>query len=234
MAHARRYFKEALPTAAVACAQALALIKQLYGIERVASDRQLDAPARQGSFGRSRRGRCWSRTARHLLEQRAAALPKSPLGAVTGYALRNWAALTCYTEDGRLKIDNNGAEQALRPIVLGRKNFGCSRAVKRQRTGPPSCVHSSRPASTCRSIPSSTCAMSSSAFRLHPARLVLELDAARVEAPAAALRTSRRLNGGLLIIRPRLRPVSSISIYVSIATRPPSSLSTGWTVEMEL
>ena len=32
-------------------------------------------------------------------------------------------ALTRYTEDGRLKIDNNGAEQALRPIVLGRKNW---------------------------------------------------------------------------------------------------------------
>ena len=59
----------------------------------------------------------------YLLEQRAAALPKSPLGAATGYALRNWAALTRYTEDGRLKIDNNGAEQALRPIVLGRKNW---------------------------------------------------------------------------------------------------------------
>jgi len=43
-AHARRYFKEALPTAAVPCAQALALIKQLYGIERTASDRRLDAP----------------------------------------------------------------------------------------------------------------------------------------------------------------------------------------------
>jgi hypothetical protein len=35
MAHARPYFKEGLPTAAVPCAQALATIKQLYGIERV-------------------------------------------------------------------------------------------------------------------------------------------------------------------------------------------------------
>ena len=51
------------------------------------------------------------------------ALPKSPLAAAIGYALRNWVALTRYTEDGRLKIDNNGAEQALRPIVLGRKNW---------------------------------------------------------------------------------------------------------------
>ena len=43
MAHARRYFKEAMPTAAVVCAQVLALIGQLYGIERAANDRQFDA-----------------------------------------------------------------------------------------------------------------------------------------------------------------------------------------------
>jgi hypothetical protein len=38
--------------------------------------------------------------------------------AAIGYALRNWVALTRYVEDGQLKIDTNGAEQALRPIVL--------------------------------------------------------------------------------------------------------------------
>ena len=50
-------------------------------------------------------------------------MPKSLLATAIGYALRNWAALARYTEDGRLKMDNNGAEQALRPIVLGRKNY---------------------------------------------------------------------------------------------------------------
>lgn len=105
--NARRYFKEAMPTAAVVCAQALAIIGQLYGIERAASDKHLDAPARQ-----------------RLRQEQASALPKSPLlSTAVGYALRNWIALTRYTEDGRLKIDNNGAEQALRPIVLGRKNW---------------------------------------------------------------------------------------------------------------
>jgi hypothetical protein len=59
----------------------------------------------------------------YLEEQHPTALPKSPLGSAVGYALRNWTALTRYHEDGRLKIDNNGAEQALRPIVLGRKNW---------------------------------------------------------------------------------------------------------------
>jgi transposase len=122
MAHARRYFKEALPTAAVPCAQTLAIIKQLYGIERAASDRQLDATARQGLRQEQARPMLEKLQA-YLQEQRAAALPKSPLGAAIGYALRNWVALTRYAEDGRLKIDNNGAEQALRPIVLGRKNW---------------------------------------------------------------------------------------------------------------
>ena len=122
MAHMRRYFKEAMPTAAVACAQVLAIIGQLYGIERAASDKHLDVSARQ---------RLRQEQARPILEklhaslqgQQATALPKSPLGAAIGYALRNWVALTRYTDDGRLRIDNNGAEQALRPIVLGRKNW---------------------------------------------------------------------------------------------------------------
>jgi hypothetical protein len=37
--------------------------------------------------------------------------------------VRNWVALTRYTEDGRLKPDNNGAEQGMRTIVLGRRNW---------------------------------------------------------------------------------------------------------------
>jgi transposase len=122
MAHARRYFKEALSTAAITCAEALALIKQLYGIERAASDRQFEAPARQ-RLRQEQAPPILDKLQAYRQEQQAAALPKSPLGAAIGYALRNWVALKRYTEDGRLKIDNNGAEQALRPIVLGRKNW---------------------------------------------------------------------------------------------------------------
>jgi len=121
-AHARRYFKEAMPTAAVACAQALAIIGQLYGIERAASDKHPDACARQRLRQEQARP-ILDKLYAYLQEQRATALPKSPLGTAVGYALRNWTALTRYTEDGRLKVDNNGAEQALRPIVLGRKNW---------------------------------------------------------------------------------------------------------------
>lgn len=121
-AHARRYFKEAMPTAAVPCAQVLALIGQLYGLERTARERQLDPPARQ-RLRQTQARPLLAQLHAYLQAQQAATLPKSPLAAALGYALRNWVALTRYIEDGRLKIDNNGAEQALRPIVLGRKNW---------------------------------------------------------------------------------------------------------------
>jgi transposase len=39
------------------------------------------------------------------------------------YALSNWVALSRYCEDGRLEIDNNAAERALRAVALGRKNW---------------------------------------------------------------------------------------------------------------
>jgi len=96
----------------------------------------------------------------YLQGPHATALPKSLLATAIGYALRNWAALARYTEDGRLKMDNNGAEQALRPIVLGRKNylFAGSEAAAHRTAILCSLVQ------TCKhlkSIRSCTCAMSS-------------------------------------------------------------------------
>lgn len=49
--------------------------------------------------------------------------PKNPLGQAIGYTLNNWEALTAYLEDGRLDIDNNVAERAIRPFAIGRKNW---------------------------------------------------------------------------------------------------------------
>jgi transposase len=49
--------------------------------------------------------------------------PKSLLGKAIDYALSNWPRLIVYIEDGRLKPDNNAAENAIRPFVVGRKNW---------------------------------------------------------------------------------------------------------------
>ena len=48
---------------------------------------------------------------------------KSDTAAAIRYALSRWRALCRYLDDGRVEIDNSGAERALRAIALGRKNF---------------------------------------------------------------------------------------------------------------
>ena len=58
------------------------------------------------------------------LKARAAdTLPKSPLGLAISYARNQWRALKRFVEDGALEPDNNTAENALRPIALGRKHY---------------------------------------------------------------------------------------------------------------
>ena len=48
---------------------------------------------------------------------------KSELAKAMRYALSRWPALCCYTNDGRIEIDNNAAERSIRGIALGRKNY---------------------------------------------------------------------------------------------------------------
>lgn len=49
--------------------------------------------------------------------------PKGLLGTAINYALKNWEKLIVYVNDGLLKPDNNAAENAIRPFVVGRKNW---------------------------------------------------------------------------------------------------------------
>lgn len=49
--------------------------------------------------------------------------PKSPLGEAMSYALNQWPHFLHYLEDGRLEIDNNRSERAVKPFVIGRKNW---------------------------------------------------------------------------------------------------------------
>jgi hypothetical protein len=48
---------------------------------------------------------------------------KSALAEAIRYATTRWPALTRYAADGRIEIDNNAAERALRAVALGRKNY---------------------------------------------------------------------------------------------------------------
>ncbi|MFT4671977.1 MAG: transposase [Pseudohongiellaceae bacterium] len=50
-------------------------------------------------------------------------LPKSAIGKAIGYSLRQWPKLSRYIEHGNLNIGNNRAERAIKPFVIGRKNW---------------------------------------------------------------------------------------------------------------
>lgn len=121
-AHARRRFVEAskvLPEGKRGRAhEALALIGQLYAIEK--SARELNDAERLAQ--RQTRSRAVIDELRRWLEQVLPTVPPSSvLGGALGYLHRQWPRLIRYLERGDLPIDNNPAENAIRPFVVGRK-----------------------------------------------------------------------------------------------------------------
>ena len=120
-AHVRRKFYEIhVAHASPIAAEALDRIARLYGIEaairgRPADERRGVRQARAGPELEALQG--WLHTTLTTLSR------KSELAVAIRYALSRWVALTRYRDDGRLEIDNNAAERALRPVALGRKNW---------------------------------------------------------------------------------------------------------------
>ncbi len=119
-AHARRKFKEAAVSDVVRAHQALAWVRTLYEVERDA--KELDAQGRR-ALRQERSKPVLETMGEWLGAQRGRVLPKSPIGEAVTYALNQWGALLRYLDDGDLAIDNNAAENALRGIALGRKNY---------------------------------------------------------------------------------------------------------------
>jgi transposase len=57
------------------------------------------------------------------LESYKRVTPQSPIGKAISYSLQRWDKLSIYVSDGRLSIDNNFVENAIRPLAIGRKNY---------------------------------------------------------------------------------------------------------------
>lgn len=119
MAHARRRFVEAFATDGSA-ALIVALIQQLYQVERAAADFSPDARrALRQEYAVPLLAQI--KTERDRLA--STVLPKSPLGDAVRYLTNQWEALQRFADDGRLAIDNNRAENQLRVVAVGRKNW---------------------------------------------------------------------------------------------------------------
>jgi len=132
MAHARRRFNDAVKAQGRnrkrgKAHRGLSLIRKLYRIESQVRKQTADERYAQ----RQKHARPILAEIRSWLDD---ALPQVSPSSATGKALNylhnEWRQLTRYLDDGRLEIDNNGAENAIRPFVLGRKNWLFSASVK--------------------------------------------------------------------------------------------------------
>jgi transposase len=108
MAHARRHFRKALESDQTRMGPALLLIAQLYRVEKQA--RSVSAEDRL-RLRQLQAKPILNKLHQYLLDIEAEVLPKSPQGRAVRYALKNWTALTRYSEDGNLEIDNNRVER---------------------------------------------------------------------------------------------------------------------------
>jgi transposase len=135
-AHARRKFDEAVKALGTGgwkkpgkAGEALALIGRLYAIEKDLREKQATSATRYTTR---------QEQAKPILDELkewanktiSAVPPKTALGVALNYLLSHWPRLIRYLDDGRLEIDNNAVENAIRPFVVGRKGWLFSDSVR--------------------------------------------------------------------------------------------------------
>ena len=121
-AHARRKFTEALKEDKAGAEYALKQIGMIYKVEDMATDQDMDHEQR--SELRKRLAYPILRAFEKWLEQyHTKVLPKGRMSKAISYTYNIFHRLSRYHLDGRYQIDNNGVENAIRPLAIGRKNF---------------------------------------------------------------------------------------------------------------
>ena len=119
--HARRHVYEAREVDLSISAMPLALINQLYDIERRALD-----------WSNDKRTEVRQRESKLLLDRLGewldgpvakSVLPASKLAAALNYVRNHWDALNAYVADGGLPIDNNWVERLMKRVAVGKKNW---------------------------------------------------------------------------------------------------------------
>jgi transposase len=121
-AHARRKFVEALDERPEPAGQIVTELRKLYLIERRARDEAL-LPEQRLQVRTEVSAPILAALKPRLEALRPGCLPQSPLGKAIQYALAEWEPLQRFLQDGRLEIDNNLTENAIRPSAVGKKNW---------------------------------------------------------------------------------------------------------------
>lgn len=122
MAHIRRHFEQAIKENKEMAEHALKEIQLLYRIEHDCDERELTAGQRKQE--RQEKSKPIMQALKLWMETEGIKYsPSSLIGKAITYAYTRWDNMMRYLEDGRIRIDNNLAENAIRPVTLGRKNY---------------------------------------------------------------------------------------------------------------
>jgi transposase len=125
-AHARREFVEASQTGAHKADALLIvrLISHLYAVEARLRDKRASVKLRKVT--RAAESRLTIERIGAILsdwKKRRRYFPASQMGKAVDYTLTLWHGLRVFVEDGRIEIDNNEVENAIRPTAVGKKNW---------------------------------------------------------------------------------------------------------------
>ena len=124
MAHVRRKFVEASQVD-LDDKSVLRIVQQiggLYAVESQAKEQNLSCEQRK-LLRQERSAPIMAELKKAVIAMRQQVLPQSYAGKACSYALGLWHKLEVYLSDGRVEIDNNACENAIRPVALGRKNW---------------------------------------------------------------------------------------------------------------
>jgi transposase len=124
LAHARRKFVDAVKVNAkdTDSARIVAWMDELFAIDREAREQNLDR-AQRDALRQDRAPRLLEQLRADLLALQKKALPKSAAGQAAHYTLSLWSKLTLFLKHPELELSNNLAENSMRPIAIGRKNW---------------------------------------------------------------------------------------------------------------
>ncbi len=120
--HARRYFVNALDENNVIATQGICYIRQLYKVESEADEQQLSPEARKEKRLKEAYPVIQA-FERWMMDTWAKVSPKSRCGSAIAYTYALLPRLSRYVNNGRINIDNNLIENAVRPLAIGRKNY---------------------------------------------------------------------------------------------------------------
>jgi transposase len=122
LAHVRRKFVEAAESSPESASWFVGELRKLYLIEAHAREKGL-APEQRHQLRQDLAPPIWKGLHERLQAAAPGLLPQSPLGKAVRYMLAEWAPLQTYLADGRLEIDNNLTENAIRPSAVGKRNW---------------------------------------------------------------------------------------------------------------